>query len=48
MKKEVKDKCDLCGEITYCVYFEDWGVTICNNCYWSNNMRMKEYFNLIL
>ena len=48
MKKEVKEKCDLCGEITYCVYFEDWGVWICNICYWSNNMRMKENFNLIL
>lgn len=48
MKKEVKEKCDLCGEIANCVYFEDWGVWICINCYWGKIMKIKEYYNIIL
>ena len=48
MKKEVKEKFDLCEEIVYCVYFEDWGVWICNNCYWGKISKNKEYNKIIL
>ena len=37
MKKEVVQKCDICGKTTLCIYLEQWGGWICIDCYWGRN-----------